>query len=160
MKQMILTALAAIASFILEPIKRYAEANLVLYAYRGSATEATTDRNAPIQICGVLSPGINTFGSVLSPTTAQSTANYVGGASLWYYRSSDSATIASSPGYFTNGGLLGMKTGDVMLYVSQSSYGTSPAFGIGVLTTTAGTSAGGAYTGAFNLAQGAVIQNS
>lgn len=121
-------------------------------AYSGT-TAATTDRNPPLNFLSLMGGPKNTYAGVLSPTSAQSTASYVGGAALWYYRSSDSATIASSPGYFTDGLQLGMKTGDVMFYVHQSSYGTSPDFSIGVIVTS-NSSAG------FNMAIGGVIQSS
>lgn len=122
-------------------------------AYYGT-TAASTDRNPPICLTGGLGqPSRNTYNSVLSPSTAQSTAQYVGGGNLWYYRSSDSSTIASSPGYFTDGLQLGMKTGDVMMYVHQSSYGTSPDLAMGVLVTSASTAG-------FNMAIGGVIQSS
>lgn len=122
-------------------------------AYSGT-TAASSDRNPPLCLTGGIGqPSVNTYNGVLSPTTAQSTAPYVGGTNLWYYRSSDSATIASSPLYFTDGLQLGMKSGDVMMHVRQSSYGTSPTLSFGVLVTTDSTAG-------FNLAQGGVIQSS
>ena len=121
-------------------------------AYYGT-TAASTDRNYPVNLIGALNGPKNTYAGVLSPSTAQSTAAYVGGCGLWYYRSSDSSTIASSPGYFTDGLALGMKTGDVMLYVAQSSYGTSPSVAMGVLVSSNSTAG-------FNLAIGGVIQSS
>ena len=121
-------------------------------AYSGT-TAASSDRNPPINLIGALSPPKNTYAGVLSPTTAQSTALYVGGAGLWYYRSSDSSTIACSVGYFTDGLSLGMKTGDAMIYVHQSSYGTSPDIALGVLVTSNSTAG-------FNMAVGGVIQSS
>ena len=122
-------------------------------AYYGT-TAATTDRNAPICLTGGIgNPSVNSYNGVLSPTTAQSTVQYVGGNNVWYYRSSDSATIASSPGYFTDGLSLGMRTGDVMMYVAQSSYGTSPSLSFGVIVTSNSTAG-------FNMAIGGVIQSS
>ena len=122
-------------------------------AYSGT-TAASTDRNPPINLLGAIGRGPqNTYAGVLSPTTAQSTANYVGGANLWYYRSSDSSTIACSVGYFTDGLQLGMKTGDAMIYVHQTSYGTSPDIAFGVLVSSNSTAG-------FNIAAGALIQSS
>ena len=122
-------------------------------AYYGT-TAASTDRNPPICLTGGLAqPSRNTYNGVLSPTTAQSTAGYVGGGNVWYYRSSDSSTIGSSPGYFTDGLSLGMKTGDAMIYVHQSSYGTSPDLAFGVLVSSNSTAG-------FNMAIGGVIQSS
>lgn len=122
-------------------------------AYYGT-TAATTDRNPPICLTGGIGqPSRNTYNSVLSPSTAQSNAQYVGGGNVWYYRSSDSSTIATSVGYFTDGLQLGMKTGDVMMYVHQSSYGTSPDLAFGVLVSSNSTAG-------FNMAAGGVIQSS
>ena len=123
-------------------------------AYVGT-TGASTDRNPPICISGggLAQPQRNTYNGVLSPTTAQSTAAYVGGGNLWYYRSSDSSTIACSAGYFTDGLQLGMKTGDAMIYVHQTSYGTSPDIAFGVLVSSNSTAG-------FNMATGGLIQSS
>jgi hypothetical protein len=121
-------------------------------AYYGT-TAASTDRNPPINLLTVIGGPQNTYAKVLSPTTAQSTASYVGGCGLWYYRSSDSSTLVQTAGYFTDGLGLGMKTGDVMLCVHQSSYGTSPDLSVGVIVTTASTAG-------FNMAIGGSIQSS
>ena len=122
-------------------------------AYVGT-TAASTDRNPPMNLTQAFAgPSRNTYNSVLSPTTAQSTANYVGGATLWYYRSSDSSTIASSPGYFTDGLQLGMRTGDAIMMVTQSSYGTSPSIALGVIVSSNSTAG-------FNIAIGGNIQSS
>ena len=123
-------------------------------AYSGS-TELTSVANPPRQIAHGGAPIANARGAMtgLVNTTAQSTAPYVGGCSLWYYCSSDSATIASSPGYFTDGLALGMRSGDVLMVVNQSSWGTSPSFSLGVIVTTNSTAG-------FNLTQGGVIQSS
>lgn len=121
-------------------------------AYFGT-TAATTDRNPPVNLLSAVGRIQNTYAGVLSPTSAQSTEPYVGGAALWYYRSSDSSTIACSVGYFTDGKQLGMRTGDAMIYVHQSSYGTSPDIAFGVLVTSNSTAG-------FNLATGGLIQSS
>lgn len=121
-------------------------------AYSGT-TASSTLRNPPINLLSVMQTVQNDSAGVLSPTTARSTANYVGGCGLWYYRSSDSATIASSPGYFTDGLQLGMKTGDIIFIVSQSSYGTSPSMAVGCIVSSNSTAG-------FNAAIGAVIQSS
>ena len=121
-------------------------------AYFGT-TAASTDRNPPLNMTSQFGGPKNTYAGVLSPTTAQSTASYVGGASLWYYRSSDSSTIACSAGYFTDGLQLGMKTGDAMIYVHQTSYGTSPDIAFGVVVSSNSTAG-------FNLAAGGLIQSS
>lgn len=146
------SAVLAALQFAALPIKQYAERTLVCWAYFGT-TAASTDRNPPVNLLSAGRGPQNTYAGVLSPTTSQSTAPYVGGMGLWYYRSSDSSTIASSVGYFTDGLQLGMKTGDVMMYVHQSSYGTSPDLSFGVLVTSNSTAG-------FNLAVGGVIQSS
>lgn len=123
-------------------------------AYSGS-TALTSVANPPRQIATGGSPIANQSGNLLGigGTSVVSTLPFVGGCSLWYYVSSDSATIATSVGYFTDGLALGMRAGDVMLVVNQSSYGTSPSFSMGVIVTS-NSSAG------FNLAAGGVIQSS
>ena len=122
-------------------------------AYYGT-TAASTDRNFPVNLLSAIGGGPkNTYAGVLSPTTAQSTASYVGGMGLWYYRSSDSSTLVQTAGYFTDGLALGMKTGDVMFCVHQTSYGTSPDFSIGVIVTSNSTQG-------FNMAIGGSIQSS
>ena len=138
----------------LRPVARYVERNLVCYAYSGS-TAVSSLANPPRQIAHGGSPIVNQSGNLLgiSGTSIASTLPFVGGTSLWYYCSSDSATIASSPAYFTDGLALGMRSGDVMLVVNQSSYGTSPSFSIGVIGTSNSTAG-------FNLVIGGVIQSS
>lgn len=121
-------------------------------AYFGT-TAASTDRNPPINLLTGNGRVQNTYAGVLSPTSAQSTQPFVGGSGLWYYRSSDSSTIACSAGYFTDGLQLGMRSGDAMLYVCQSSYGTSPNIAVGVLVSSNSTAG-------FNLATGGLIQSS
>ncbi len=123
-------------------------------AYMGS-TELTSVANPPRQIATGGAPLGNVSANLLgiSGTTKASTLPFVGGCSLWYYCSSDSATIASSPAYFTDGLALGMHSGDVMMVVNQSSYGTSPSFSMGVIGTSNSTAG-------FNLVQGGVVQSS
>lgn len=123
-------------------------------AYSGS-TALTSVANPPRQIASGGAPSYNQSANLLgiAGTSIASTLPFVGGNSLWYYCSSDSATIASSPGYFTDGLKLGMRAGDVLLVVNQSSYGTSPSFSIGVLGTSNSTAG-------FNLVQGGVVQSS
>ena len=123
-------------------------------AYSGS-TALTSVANPPRQIATGGAPIANVSGNLLgiAGTSIASTLAFVGGNSLWYYCSSDSATIASSPAYFTDGLALGMRAGDVMMVVNQSSYGTSPSFSMGVIGTSNSTAG-------FNLVIGGVIQSS
>lgn len=132
----------------------------ICFVYHGSATEASSDRNPPVQMVALIAPTINTYGSILGTATAQSTQRYDNGGALWYYRSSDPTTLAMNAGYFTDGQSRGMKTGDVMMVVEQSSYGTSPTFKVGVLVSTNCTTSGVGSTGAFNMAIGSVISSS
>lgn len=120
-------------------------------AYSGS-TQLSSVANPPRQIATGGAPIANAVGNILS-ASGNTTGTFVGGCSLWYYCSSDSATIASSPGYFTDGKQLGMRMGDVMLVVNQSSLGTSPALSMGVVGTSNSTAG-------FNLVIGGVIQSS
>lgn len=121
-------------------------------AYSGS-TAASSVANPPICITGGgLSPSLNASANVLG-SSLQSTAPYVGGNSIWRYTSSDASTLLQGVGYFTDGLALGMKIGDVLINVRQSSLGTSPSVVMGVLVTTDSTAG-------FNLALGGVIASS
>lgn len=159
MKRIKLALLAAVA-FLCEPIAKYAEKHFCFYVYAGSTgtTAGTSDANPPVLLVrgmgAIMNGPGNRLGSAANAVTSVASTNaFSGGTGLWYYCSSDSATIASSPGYFTDGLQLGMRVGDVIFNVSQSSYGTSPALGVGVLGTTNSTAG-------FNQVAGAVIQNS
>lgn len=121
-------------------------------AYSGS-TAATSVANPPICITGAgLSPSLNASANVLG-SSLQTTTPYVGGNSIWRYTSSDASTLLQGVGYFTDGLALGMKIGDVLINVRQSSLGTSPSVVMGVLVTTDSTAG-------FNLALGGVIASS
>lgn len=114
-------------------------------AYSGS-TELTSVNNPPRQITLGNAPIANVRGNVLG-SSLQTTTPAAGGANLWYYCSSDSATIACSAGYFTDGKQLGMRIGDGIMIVSQSSLGTSPTIAFAVLGTTNSTAGWNAVTG-------------
>lgn len=123
-------------------------------AYSGS-TASSSLANPPVLLVRGMGQLTNQSANLLgiAGTSIASTLPFVGGTGLWYYCSSDSATIASSPGYFTDGLSLGMRIGDVMMVVNQSSYGTSPSFSMGVIGTSNSTAG-------FNLVIGGVIQSS
>lgn len=120
-------------------------------AYSGS-TAASSVANPPICILPGLSPTLNASGNVVG-SSLQTTAPFAGGNSIWRYTSSDASTLLQGPGYFTDGLALGMKIGDLMINVRQSSLGTSPSLNIGVLVTTDSTAG-------FNIATGAAIASS
>ena len=155
-------ALLAVVAFLCEPIAKYVERTFCFYVYAGSTGTSlgTSLANPPINLVrglgAIMNPSGNMLGSVNAAagfTSLASTNVFSGGSGLWYYCSSDSATIATSPGYFTDGLQLGMRIGDVIFNVAQSSYATSPTLAIGVLGTTNSTAG-------FNQVAGAVIQNS
>lgn len=160
MKRIKLAPLAVVA-FLCEPIAKYAEKHFCFYVYAGStgSTNGSSDANPPILLArgmgAILGARGNMLGSLANAVTSVASTNaFSGGTGLWYYCSSDSATIATSVGYFTDGLALGMRVGDIIFNVSQSSYGTSiTTFGIGVLGTTNSTAG-------FNQVAGAVIQSS
>ena len=121
-------------------------------AYSGS-TAASSVANPPILMIGMgPTPTLNASGNVLG-SSAQTTSAFTGGNNLWKYNSSDGSTLLQGVGYFTDGLALGMRNGDILISVSQSSLGTSPTCQIGVLMTTNSTAG-------FNVATGAAIQSS
>ena len=120
-------------------------------AYQGSTLGASA-ANPPILLARGLGSINNTGGNVLG-SSLQTTQPYNGGSGIWYYASSDGSTVLQGAGYFTDGLYLGMRIGDVLISVSQSSLGTSPTCQFGVLVTT-NSNAG------FNVAIGAAIQSS
>lgn len=120
-------------------------------AYQGSTLGASA-ANPPILLARGLGSINNTGGNVLG-SSLQTTQPYNGGSGLWYYASSDGSTVLQGAGYFTDGLSLGMRIGDAMISVSQTSLGTSPTCQFGVLVTTNSTAG-------FNIAIGAAIQSS
>lgn len=49
-------------------------------------------------------------------------ASAVGGmARLWYYKSVDAIATVNTANYFTNGGTLGMKVGDIVLIIDTTN---------------------------------------
>lgn len=90
-------------------------------------TAASSLQNPPIQIARGLAGGI--LGSSLQ------------GTGVWFYSSTDLSSVASTASYFTDGLYLGMRCGDMVLGVHQSSPGSTTCFAYqGVITnaTTAG----------------------
>jgi len=64
---------------------------------------------------------------------SNSTSAYNRSVAFWAYNTSDGTTNMSDAGYFTNGYYLGMRRGDVLIAVcqsTQSSTGSMLAFGI------------------------------
>lgn len=120
-------------------------------AYSGS-TVGVSASNPPILLARGMGSINNTAGNVLG-SSLQTTTAFSGGSGLWYYCSSDGSTVLQGAGYFTDGLALGMRNGDVLISVSQSSLGTSPTMGIGVLMTTNSTAG-------FNVNTGGAIQSS
>jgi hypothetical protein len=48
-----------------------------------------------------------------------------GAAAIWVYTDGDAHTDVDASGYFTNGGKLGMKVGDVVIVQNTSGYTTT-----------------------------------
>ena len=87
-------------------------------SYSGT-TAASTLRNPPTKIAGSI--GVSTV----------NTSSGLGGGSLWLYKTSDESTNLISTGYFTDGRLLGMKSGDILM--ASISSGSSVGLLIGVI---------------------------
>jgi hypothetical protein len=128
-------------------------------AYSGT-TAATTASNPPIQIArgvGNFNPNIAVVGSTASMLAAG------GGAGLWLYQSVDGSTLTEVPGYFTDGGYLGMKNGDVLIGVNATSVGsTTVLLYMGILQTTStfGSTTFGLNGPAFGLSTGGTMTSS
>ena len=120
-------------------------------AYSGT-TAASSVANPPILLARGVGQLNNASGNVLG-SSLQTTTAFAGGTGLWYYASSDGSTLLMGVGYFTDGLYLGMRNGDVLMGISQSSLGTSPTMALGVLMTTNSTAG-------FNISVGAAIQSS
>ncbi len=120
-------------------------------AYSGS-TALSSVNNPPILLVRGVGQINNAAGNVLG-SSLQTTTPIAGGSGLWYYASSDGSTVLQSTGYFTDGAKLGMRNGDILISVSQSSLGTSPTMQIAVLMTTLSTQG-------FQATIGAAIQSS
>jgi hypothetical protein len=87
-------------------------------AYSGS-TAASSVANPPIRIGGAMTNTCNTL------STAGS------GAQLWLYNSSHSSTQLTDTDFFSDAYYLGMKKGDVVMFMGST--GSSGAVGLGIL---------------------------
>ena len=110
-------------------------------SYSGT-TAATTLVNPPVRVAGSIA------------LSTVNTSSGLGGGSLWVYKSSDSFSNIYTTGYFTDGRLLGMRSGDILIAAicSGTSAGTSVAIGMGVIacaTATTNYACWWASTGAF-----------
>ena len=125
-------------------------------AYSGT-TAATTASNPPVQIAravGNFNPNIAVVGSTASMLAAG------GGAGVWLYQSVDSSTLIQVPGYFTDGGYLGIKNGDILIGEYASSVGSTVVIAyMGVLQTTStfGSTTFGLNGPAFGLSTGGTM---
>lgn len=101
-------------------------------AYSGT-TAASSVANPPILLVRGVGTLVNAAGAVIGSTAQPN----VGGTGLWYYASTDGATICSSPGYFTDGRQLGMRNGDFILIAAATAVGsTTVGAALGLLMTT------------------------
>lgn len=125
-------------------------------AYSGT-TAASSATNPPIQIArgiGNFNPNIAVVGSTASSLAAG------GGNGLWVYQSTDSSTLVQVPGYFTDGGFLGMKNGDMLFGQFASSFGSTVVIlysGVLQTTSTFGSTTFGSNGPAFGLSTGGTM---
>lgn len=111
-----------------------------------SSTLGSTTSNPPRQIFGPIAQTAIVPGTAQTLTTQGSTATNVpsgagGGGSLWYYASTNLTTDLVAAGFFSDGGALGMRAGDMVMGVQLSgSAGSSLVTFYGAVTqiTTAG----------------------
>lgn len=102
-------------------------------AYSGS-TAASSVANPPTLISGNL-----TIGSTSGPN--------VRGGKVWHYHSSDGSTVTSAANYFTDAYYLGMRPGDVVLGVYQSSVGSTDVYSYRLVCSGVSTSGASFSTG-------------
>lgn len=93
-------------------------------AYQGS-TAASSVANPPVYIGGRIG------GPKLASSTGSSTLSL--GRGVWLYQSTDSSTLVTASGYFTDAYYLGMKQNDVVICVSQSSAAAGQTLNIAAL---------------------------
>ncbi|MCR4331770.1 MAG: hypothetical protein NUV34_03570 [Sulfuricaulis sp.] len=99
-------------------------------AYSGS-TAASSAAFPPILIAGGLGGGRS--GSTTTPA----------GKNIWFFATTDTSTGPFVAGYFTDGYELGMKQGDVMIVVAQTStVASSNTLYIGVVSSVSSTGGG------------------
>ena len=116
-------------------------------AYSGT-TAATSLANPPRKIVEGIAGNAGTTGL----STAPSAPGAQGGA-LWYYSSTNSTTDLVAAGFFSDGKLLGMRPGDMVMGVQFTSAGSSvitfQGAIIGVSSTGASLSTGSVITSTF-----------
>lgn len=77
----------------------------------------------------------------LGGLAANSTSVYSRSVGVWLYKTSDGTTNMGDTAYFSNGGALGMRSGDLLIAVcasTQSSTGHMISFGVLMTTGTTG----------------------
>ena len=100
-------------------------------AYLGS-TQASSVANPPVQIAGAMGAGPDariTGGSTLlftgnnyqQSSTATVRSGLGSGQNMWYYTTTDLSSAPWDGSYFTDGGPLGMKPGDIVAIVQHNS---------------------------------------
>ena len=90
-------------------------------AYLGS-TQLSSVANPPIKIWGGMGAGVDvriTGGTTMFVSGAGKGLNF--GQQGWMYNSTDVTTGVLSSGYFTDAKVLGMRPGDVVIFVGQNS---------------------------------------
>jgi hypothetical protein len=99
-------------------------------SYKGT-TEASTVTNPPMRIASGLGACV------------QGSSSVGGSLGLWLYSSSNLTTDLTEAGFFSDAKSLGMKMGDIVLAVQQSSIGSTAVLLVGTVAalTTAGTAA-------------------
>ncbi len=134
MKMKLQALVAALLALVFEPIARYAERNLLCYAYSGT-TAGSTLANPPILMFGGMGGRILNNGSTINGAGGGS------GCQLWLYASTNSSTEPFAANFFTDAKVLGMRGGDVVIQVGAT--GSTQGVSISVLGTVS--TAGAAY---------------
>lgn len=129
MKLKLKSAILALVALALDPIRRYHESALTLYAYSGS-TASSSLANPPAAVSQPLTRGSTTYG-----------ANK---PSLWLYQSTNLTTDLVAANFFTDGYYLGMRPGDIVIGTQYTSLGSSAISFLGSIS--AVTTSGALFT--------------
>jgi hypothetical protein len=116
-------------------------------SYSGT-TAASSVSNPPILLSRIA--GARTILGTSGLTGWTSGVTRAGGIGLWQYISTNLSTDMTVAGFFTDGQLLGMQVGDLLLNVQYTSAGSSFIAGLGVLLTSNSSAGWNLTTGGFN----------
>ena len=126
-------------------------------AYLGT-TEASSVSNPPVRIWGGMGAGADariTGGSTLYISGHLSTARGSFGQQGWIYHTTDMTSAVLAAGYFTDAGKLGVRPGDLFIFVAQgTTVGSSQMLRLAVVSSVNSTGNGAAAFSTASVIQG------